>query len=124
MKVRSQEKNSRPAPLGEAQLGAVADLFAVLSEPSRLRILQLLHDGPATVGEVVERLGVKQANASKQLGILHKAGVLGREQRGVSAHYSIRMPIVFELCDLVCGRLREEAEAKASAMREPARRGA
>jgi DNA-binding transcriptional ArsR family regulator len=124
MKVRSQEKNSRPAPLGEAQLSAVADLFAVLAEPSRLRILQLLHDGPATVGEVVGRLGMKQANASKQLGILHKAGVLGREQRGVSAYYSIRMPVVFELCDLVCGRLREEAEARARAMNEPARRGA
>jgi DNA-binding transcriptional ArsR family regulator len=93
-------------------LAAVADLFAVLSEPTRLRILQLLQDGSASVGEIVETLDIKQANASKQLGILHQAGVLAREKAGNSAIYSIRMPLVFDLCGLVCNGLRAEAEEK------------
>ena len=69
-------------------------------------------DGEASVGEIVETLGIKQANASKQLGILLAAGVLGREKAGNSAIYSIRMPLVFDLCGLVCNGLRDEAEAK------------
>ena len=115
MKVRGERKKSKP-PLGEAQLVAVAGLFAVLAEPTRLRILQFLQAGPATVTKIVERLGMKQANVSKQLGVLHQAGVVGREKQGLSVRYSIRMPIVFDLCDLVCGRLLEEAEARARAL--------
>jgi DNA-binding transcriptional ArsR family regulator len=113
MKVReSTHKRAKKEKLGEAQLQAVSELFAVLSEPTRLRILQLLQDGPASVSEIVETLDIKQANASKQLGILHQAGVLAREKAGNSAIYSIRMPLVFDLCGLVCNGLREEAEAK------------
>jgi hypothetical protein len=60
----------------------------------------------------MDALDIKQANASKQLGILHQAGVLGREKAGNAAIYSIRMPLVFDLCGLVCNGLRAEAEAK------------
>jgi DNA-binding transcriptional ArsR family regulator len=113
MKVRESTRNrAKKEKLGEAQLQAVSELFAVLSEPTRLRILQLLQDGPASVSEIMETLDIKQANASKQLGILHQAGVLAREKAGNSAIYSIRMPLVFDLCGLVCNGLREEAEAQ------------
>jgi len=116
MKVRGPAKNSDKPKFGEAQLEAVAELFGVLSEPTRLRILQLLQDGPATVTEVVDTLGIKQANASKQLGILYQAGVLGRQKVGLTVRYSIRMPLVFDLCNLVCGRLKEEAETRAKSL--------
>jgi DNA-binding transcriptional ArsR family regulator len=103
--------------LSDAQLRAVAELFAVLSEPTRLRILQHLHaGGPATVGDVVAATGVKQANASKQLNLLHRAGVCAREPRGNAVLYSVRLPLVLELCDVVCARLRDDAHAKASAL--------
>ena len=116
MVVRGKQKKHKPAALTDAQMAAVAELFATLSEPSRLRILQLLQEGPATVSEAVARLGLKQANASKQLGILLRAGVVAREKQGLTARYSIRMPIVYDLCNLVCGRLSEEAEARAKAL--------
>ncbi|MGN6367054.1 MAG: ArsR/SmtB family transcription factor [Phycisphaerae bacterium] len=104
-------------PLDPAQLQAVAALFGVLSEESRLRILQLLQSGPASVGEIVERLGMKQANVSKQLGILTAAGVVGREQRGNFAVYSIAMPLVFDLCGIVCKGVAELAAKRAEALR-------
>ena len=106
---------SKREKLGDAQIQAVAELFTVLSEPTRLRILQMLQNGPATVGEIIAALGIKQANASKQLGILHKAGVLARQKDGNQVRYSIRMPVVFDLCSVVCQRLREEAESKLEA---------
>lgn len=112
-----KRKKANPARLGEAQLEAVAELFATLSEPSRLRILQALEAGPASVGEIMRATGIKQANASKQLGILHHAGVLAREKEGNLVRYSIRLPLVFDLCALVCGSLRDEALAKAKALR-------
>lgn len=103
--------------LGEAQLAAVAELFAVLSEPTRLRILQVLQDGPMAVGEIVDSAGLKQANASKQLGILHRAGVVGREKEGNLVRYSIRLPLVYDLCSLVCAGVRADAEERAKALR-------
>lgn len=112
MRRESGSSRRKTEKLGEAQLQAVGELFGVLSEPTRLRILQMLQDGPASVGEIVESLDIKQANASKQLGILHAAGILGREKDGNAVRYSIRMPLVFDLCKLVCNGLRDEAENK------------
>jgi DNA-binding transcriptional ArsR family regulator len=103
--------------LGAAQLQAVADLFAALSEGSRLRIVQILQAGPASVGELVERSGLKQANVSKQLGILLSAGVIARRQDGNRAIYSIKLPLVFELCDLVCRGIAQQAAERAATLR-------
>jgi len=103
-------------PLDAAQLQAVAELFAVLSEDSRLRILQILQAGPASVGELVERSGLKQANVSKQLGILLSAGVIARRQDGNRAIYSIKLPLVFKLCDLVCRGMAHQAAERAATL--------
>jgi DNA-binding transcriptional ArsR family regulator len=96
--------------LDRGSLEAVARLFGVLAEPTRLEILQSLRDGPRSVSDLVESLGAKQANVSKQLGILHAAGLLSRERDGNVVRYSIAEPMIFELCELVCGKLRRDAE--------------
>ena len=119
--MKAQTDNGRrPAgkhpSLDEAQLQAVAELFDVLSEPSRLRILQVLQSGPASVGELVQACGFKQANVSKQLGMLLSAGVIARQQEGNRAIYSIQMPLVFDLCNLVCRSVAEQAARRASAL--------
>jgi DNA-binding transcriptional ArsR family regulator len=114
--MAKKSKAADGSGLTEAQLRAVADLFAVLSEPTRLRILQSLHGGPATVTDIIAATGLKQANASKQLNILHRAGVCAREPRGNAVVYSVRRPLVMDLGRLVCTSLREEASAKADAL--------
>jgi len=117
---KSVKKRSRPKPrhpkLGTAQLQAVAELFGVLSEESRLQILQVLQSGPASVSDLVERTKLKQANASKQLGILLTAGVIARRQEGNRAIYSIAMPIVNKLCTLVCHGVARQAASRATAL--------
>ena len=112
----SRKGHSLHAPLAPTQLQAVAGLFALLSDPTRLSILQHLQRAPASVGEIVTALAMKQANASKQLGLLQQAGIVGRQQDGNRAIYSIAMPLVFELCELVCGRLAEQAKQRAAAL--------
>ena len=69
-----------------------------------------------SVGELVEGLGLKQANASKQLGILLNAGLISRRQEGNKAIYAIALPLVFELCGLVCKSAAEQAAARAAAL--------
>lgn len=108
--------------LDRGSLEAVARLFAVLAEPTRLAILQALKGAPKTVSELVNELGAKQANVSKQLGILHGAGLLARERDGNSVRYSIAEPMIFELCELVCGKLRRDAEQQLAALGGPAKR--
>jgi len=110
-------KNPRLHPLDSRQLQAVAGLFAVLSEPSRLSILQVLKNGPASVGQVIQQTGFKQANASKQLGILQSAGVIDRRQEGNHAIYSIEMELVFDLCELVCKGIADQAADYADSLK-------
>ncbi len=102
--------------LGPEQLEAVARLFRVLSEPTRLSLLQELQTGEKTVGELVRRLDLKQANVSKQLGELHDAGLVARERDGNEVNYRIADPMAFDLCALVCGKLRRDAQRQLDAL--------
>jgi DNA-binding transcriptional ArsR family regulator len=101
----------------DAVLAEVAAMFSVLGEPSRLRLLEQLRGGPLSVSELVERLGAKQANVSKQLSLLHGAGLVSRERDGALVRYAISEPFVFELCEAVCGKLKRDAEAGLKALR-------
>ncbi|MGO9976746.1 MAG: ArsR/SmtB family transcription factor [Solirubrobacteraceae bacterium] len=93
-----------PEPLIEL----VAQRFRVLGEPMRIKLLDRLREGDATVGELHEALGASQQNVSKHLGVLHAAGIVARAKDGNHARYSISDPSVFELCDQVCGSVRRQ----------------
>lgn len=108
--------------LDAAALSAVARLFQALAEPTRLDILQRLKRGPLAVSELVAATGGKQANVSKQLGVLFAAGLVGRERAGNSVRYAVADPVVFALCDLVCGKLRTDAERQLKGLKASRRR--
>lgn len=95
--------------LGIDQLERVAAMFRAFGEGTRLAILQELKDGEMTVSEMVERTTTSQANVSKQLKVLHDAGVLERRKEGARVLYRIGDPMVFELCRLVCDKLNRDA---------------
>ncbi len=80
----------------------IARRFVALSEPQRLRILQVLETGEKSVGEIVDALLGNQSNISRHLQALHRAGLLHRRQLGNSVLYSIADPMIFKLCALVC----------------------
>ncbi len=87
-------------------LDYIADYFRVLSEPLRLRIVNILRsEGERNVGELTERLGCSQANVSKHLALLTRHGVVAREQRGTATYYRVADPCIFALCELVCDQL-------------------
>ena len=95
-----------PSPLPDPLVELVAQRFRVLGEPMRIRILDHLRDGSATVTELRAALGISQQNASKHLGVLHNAGIVSRTKEGTSVRYAIADESVFALCEQVCGGLR------------------
>ncbi len=84
----------------------IASRFKVLAEPMRLRILHAIQPGELTVTQIIEAAGASQANVSKHLGILTRAAMVGRRKEGLNVFYSITDPVIFELCNLVCNKLR------------------
>lgn len=66
-----------------------AKLFRGFSDPSRLSILEVLHNGPLTVGEIVEATGLTQSNVSNHLSCLRDCGLVTARQQGRFAYYSL-----------------------------------
>src|ERR1035441_203303 len=84
--------------LSNEALVQVAAYFQVLSEPTRLQILNLLRQKERSVGELAQLCGYTSANVSRHLTLLTQHGLVAREPRGNSAYYSIRDPSVYQLC--------------------------
>lgn len=64
--------------------------FSALSEPNRLRIVELLKAGPMTVGEIADRVGLRQPQASKHLRVLLEAGLVEVQADANRRHYKLR----------------------------------
>jgi DNA-binding transcriptional ArsR family regulator len=93
-------------------LELIAERFKALAEPARLHILSALRDGEKTVSELMERTGLGQANVSKHLQLLHSLGFTERRKEGLYVYYRLADASVFQLCDIMCGRLVEETRAR------------
>ena len=93
-------------------LALVAARFKALAEPARLSILDMLRDGERTVTELMDETGLRQANLSKHLQLLHAQGFVTRRKEGLYVFYSFADREVFALCDMMCGRLGAEASTR------------
>jgi DNA-binding transcriptional ArsR family regulator len=99
-------------PLTPELLELIAERFKALAEPARLNILNALRGRELTVSEVMEATGLGQANVSKHLQLLHALGFVERRKDGLYVHYRLADADVFQLCDIMCGRLVQEADAR------------
>ncbi|MBI2690973.1 MAG: winged helix-turn-helix transcriptional regulator [Solirubrobacterales bacterium] len=109
--------NTTEFDLNDPLIDLVAERFRVLGEPMRLRLLNALRAGDASVGELRDALGASQQNVSKHLAILHQSGMVARSKSGNQTRYRISDESVFELCDLVCGGVRERVDMLDSILR-------
>lgn len=78
-----------------------ADLCQMLSNPTRLQILDQLKEGEKTVSELVSKVGVRQANLSQHLAELRKRNLVKNRKEGAKVYYSIAYPEVIEACNLM-----------------------
>jgi DNA-binding transcriptional ArsR family regulator len=91
----------------------VASRFKALGEPARLRILDALRFGELSVGDLCETTSLNQANLSKHLQLLHTLGFVNRRKNGLFVYYALADQDVFQLCDIMCGRLDAQSNAAA-----------
>jgi DNA-binding transcriptional ArsR family regulator len=93
--------------MNERTLEMVAERFRVLGDPLRLRLLQAMGSGELSVSELVTHTETSQANVSKHLGMMLRAGLIRRRKEGLKVFYAPADPSVFKICDLVCGSLQD-----------------
>lgn len=93
MNTRSRIKPSRAAPssapLTGHQLQHLGEMFRLLGEPSRLRILLALQDEARCVGDVASEAGLSQSLVSHHLRLLRAAGLVQPERAGKHIFYRL-----------------------------------
>lgn len=94
-----------PSPVTPELAELIAGRLRAISDPNRIRILDALREGELSVTELTERLHISQQNASKHLGVLLAAGIVGRRKQGTSSLYRTVDTGVYALCEQVCGGL-------------------
>jgi DNA-binding transcriptional ArsR family regulator len=67
-----------------------ATALKALGEPRRVEILQLLRDGPRTVGEIAAQVDVTQQAVSQHLAVLGQAGLVEARREGTRSIYAVR----------------------------------
>ncbi|OGU61562.1 MAG: hypothetical protein A2X64_02460 [Ignavibacteria bacterium GWF2_33_9] len=76
--------------------------FKIMSEESRITILQTLHNAEKSVSEIVEETGFLQANVSKQLKLLSSGGIVTFRTVGKQHLYKIADDQILKICKAIC----------------------
>jgi len=114
----AKKTRKHPVLTGDA-LELVAARFRALSDPKRLRILNLLMQGEHSVQELADAAGLEQPTVSRNLSQLRREGIVARRSEGNRAIYQIRDATVIQLCDIVCGELAERFSEGLEALGDP-----
>ena len=99
--------------VSEPFLELVAGCFQAMSDPTRLRILRELWDGHKTVQQLVGLFSWTQANISRHLSILLRAGLVKKTKKGSFVYYEVANRDILSLCDLVCSHVNTTLEGLA-----------
>lgn len=90
-------------PMSEEQAVQVAPLLKALADPVRLRLLSMVLShagGEACVCDLNDAFDLSQPTISHHLKVLHEAGLLDREKRGVWVYYRARPEAMSALVNL------------------------
>jgi ArsR family transcriptional regulator len=91
-------------PLSRAQAEQVAPLLKALADPVRLRLMSLIASRPggeACVCDLAGAFDLSQPTISHHLKMLHEAGLLDRDKRGVWVYYRARTQALASLAALI-----------------------
>jgi DNA-binding transcriptional ArsR family regulator len=78
-----------------------SEIFQGLAHPTRIAIVELLRDGELTAGQLIEKLGIEQANASQHLAVLRAKQIVAGRKVGNQVHYSIRDRALIEVLEIL-----------------------
>ncbi len=83
-----------------------------LADPKRLLIINALREGERTVSELVDELGIPQANVSQHLAVMRDKGLVRARKDGQWAHYSLTSRKIVDAMDLLREVMAEQATVR------------
>ncbi len=78
-----------------------SEIFQGLANPTRIAMVELLRDGERSAGQLIEKLGIEQANASQHLSVLRAKQIVVSRKVGNQVYYSIRDRALIEVLDIL-----------------------
>jgi DNA-binding transcriptional ArsR family regulator len=78
-----------------------ADIFQALGHPTRIAIIELLGNRELSAGDLIEELGMEQANVSQHLAVLRSRQLVLNRKVGNQVFYSVRDPILLKVLALM-----------------------
>lgn len=85
-----------------------ADFLKGLAHPIRLQVIEYLKNGEASVGTLVQKLGVEQSNLSRHLATLRDLGILEARQQKTTVYYSIHDHDLFKVLRPIAELLKKK----------------
>jgi ArsR family transcriptional regulator, arsenate/arsenite/antimonite-responsive transcriptional repressor len=77
------------------------DIFKALADPTRLKILECIHNDEKCICEVIPFTGKSQPNVSQHLKVLKNAGIIQERKEGTRIMLKISNPEMYRIIDLV-----------------------
>ncbi len=77
------------------------EIFQALAHSSRIAIVECLRDGETSVGQLCEKIGIEQANASQHLAVLRTKHIVETRKDGNQIFYRLRSPLFGDMLELM-----------------------
>jgi DNA-binding transcriptional ArsR family regulator len=114
--MKATRRVARPRHSGEELervFASVARYFALLSEPTRLKILHAICQSERSVSAIVAATGATQTTVSRHLALLHQAGVVSRRRERNNVCYRVADPVFVDICRSVCVQIAARIDERA-----------
>lgn len=93
---------SKPNPAQQQELREFkAEVFQALGHPTRVALVEQLREGERSAGELIEALGLEQANVSQHLTVLRSKQIVRKRKDGNQVYYSISDPAMIKVLDIL-----------------------
>jgi ArsR family transcriptional regulator len=78
-----------------------SEIFQGLAHPTRIAMVELLRDGELSAGQLIQKLGIEQANASQHLAVLRAKQIVVSRKVGNQVYYSIRDRALIDVLEIL-----------------------
>ena len=95
-----------------------AAIFQALAHPTRIAIVELLRNGEMSAGQLIDKLGLEQANASQHFAVLRAKQIVVNRKEGNQVFYSLRDPVLLEVLDILKRYFYSQLSRTRSMLRE------
>ena len=99
-----------------------SEIFQGLANPTRIAMVEHLRDGELSAGQLIERLGIEQANASQHLAVLRAKQIVVNRKVGNQVYYSIRDRALIEVLEILRRYFYSQLNTTVNMMKQAARR--